>query len=167
MYGHDIMDNQDAGSRSISGWLKWVQGWLDDSQVSCLQASDVNKEYYQLSSANIVGAKNELIIVKLSDTKLLAIESTRWDSRFDLRTNHNVDGVIVYTVDTTLGHHEGPLKLLSPRDITKYLSDSHIWPDWRVLDVVLLQGDSVSFGGITVKIEKSYSGKDIISISSK
>jgi M6 family metalloprotease-like protein len=167
MYGHDIMDNQDAGSRSISGWLKWVQGWLEDSQVSCLQASDVNKEYYQLSSANIVGAKNELIIVKLSDTKLLAIESTRWDSRFDLRTNHNVDGVIVYTVDTTLGHHEGPLKLLSPRDITKYLSDSHIWPDWRVLDVVLLQGDSVSFGGITVKVEKSYSGKDIISISSK
>lgn len=165
MFGHDIMDNQDAGSRSISGWLKWVQGWLSDSQVTCLRSSDVDSEYYELNPANIVGAENELITVKLSDTKLLAIESTRWDSRFDLRTNHNVNGIIVYTVDSTLGHQEGPLKLISPRDITEYLSDNHIWPDWRVLDVVLNQGDSVTYGGITVTLEESLSNKDIISIS--
>jgi len=165
MYGHEIMGNQNAGSRSISGWIKWVQGWLDDSQVTCVEASDIQKDYYKLNPANIVGAENELVTVKLSDTKLLAIESTRWDSRFDLRTNHDVNGVIVYTVDSTLGHHEGPLRLLSPRDITQYLSDDHIWPDWRVLDVILFEGDSVSFDGITVHVERLSDDGDVVLIT--
>ena len=165
MFGHDIMDNQDAGSRSISGWMKWVQGWLDDSQVICVDADTVEAEYYELTNANIVGADSELLTVKVSDTMLIAVESTRWDSRFDLRTNNPADGVIVYTVDATLGHHEGPLKLLSPRDITEYLSDDHIWPDWRVLDVVLLEGDSVTYEGITITVASSGENSDIVRVS--
>lgn len=165
MFGHEIMDNQDAGSRSISGWMKWVQGWLDDSQVNCIEASSINKEYYKLNSANAIAVSNELLVIKVSDTRLIAVESTRWDSRFDLRTTTKANGVIVYTVDANLGHQEGPLKLISPRDITRYLSDDHVWPDWRVLDVVMLPGDSVIVENITIKVEKSLIDTDVISIS--
>ncbi len=165
MFGHDVMDNADSGSRSISGWMKWVQGWLDDSQVTCVDAANVDSDYYKLNPANIVGAESELLTVKLSETKLLAVESTRWDSRFDLRSTQETDGIIVYIVDSTLGHHEGPLKLLSPRDITEYLSDNHVWPDWRVLDVILGVGDSVTYGEITITVKNSDVDGDIVFIS--
>lgn len=164
MYGHEIMDNQNSGSRSISGWIKWVQGWLNDSQVTCIDASNVEGEYYELNPANIVGAESELLVVKVSDTKLVAIESTRWDSKFDLRTNQKTDGLIVYTVDSTLGHQEGPLKLLSPRDISDYLSDEHIWPDWRVLDVILFEGDELETDGIRITNVRSEDRVDTVLI---
>ena len=166
MYGHEIMDNQNSGSRSISGWIKWVQGWLNDSQVTCIDASSVESEYYKLNAANIVGAESELLVIKVSDARLVAIESTRWDSKFDLRTNQKTDGLIVYTVDSTLGHQEGPLKLLSPRDISEYLSDEHIWPDWRVLDVILFEGDFVEIEGIRVTNVRSEGSADTVLIES-
>ena len=165
MYGFDIMDNQAAGTRSISGWIKWIQGWLNDSQVTCVDAATVNSEYYRLDEANLMNADNELLVVRLSDTKALAIESRRWDSRFDLPVQNSRDGVIVYVVDATRGHAEGPLKLLSPRDITRYLSQDGVWPDWRMLDVVLFEGDSVTYDGVTVTVENSRSNEDIVRVS--
>ena len=164
MFGHEIMDNQNSGSRSISGWIKWVQGWLNDSQVTCIDAATVDSEYYKLNAANIVGAESELLTIKVSETKLVAIESTRWDSKFDLRTNQKTDGLIVYTVDSTVGHQEGPLKLLSPRDISEYLSDEHIWPDWRVLDVILFEGDELEIDGIRITNVQSEESADTVLI---
>jgi M6 family metalloprotease-like protein len=162
MFGHEIMDNQNSGSRSISGWIKWVQGWLSNAQVTCIDAANVDSEYYKLNPANIVGAPNQLLTIRVSETKLIAVESTRWDSKFDLRSNQKTDGIIVYTVDSTLGHQEGPLKLLSPRDIAEYLSDDHIWPDWRVLDVILFTGDEVEIDGIRITNVQSEDSGDTV-----
>lgn len=165
MYGFDNMDNQDSGSQGLSGWMKWLQGWLDDSQVTCIDATTINKEFYKLDEANIVGGENEMLVIRLSDTQALIVESRRWDSRFDRTISHSRDGVIVYRLDTTRGHEEGPLRLLSPRDITQYLSQENVWPDWRVLDVIMFQGDSVSFDGITVQVERLSDEGDVVLIT--
>ena len=165
MYGFDIMDNQDSGTQGLSGWMKWLQGWLDDSQVTCVDAATVEEEFYRLDEANIVGGENEMLVVRLSDTKALIVESRRWDSRFDRPISRSRDGVIVYRLDTTRGHEEGPLRLLSPRDITQYLSQENVWPDWRVLDVILFEGDSVNFDGITVQVERLSDEGDVVLIT--
>ena len=166
MFGHEIMDNQNAGSRSISGWLKWVQGWLNDDQVTCIDGQAPFREFHQLDWANLLDGQNELVTIKVSDTKLVAIESTRWDSTFDLKTRNKTDGVIVYTIDSTLGHQEGPLRLVSPRDISEYLSDPHIWPDWRVLDVIVGEGESLEVEGVRITNVKSTSTSDVVLIES-
>jgi len=165
MYGLDIMDVQGTGTQGLSGWMKWLQGWLNDSQVTCVDATTVDREYYRLDQSNLMNADNEMLVVRLSETKALAIESRRWDSRFDLPVQNSRDGVIVYVVDATRGHAEGPLKLLSPRDVTKYLSQDGVWPDWRMLDVILFEGDSVSFDGITVQVERLSDDGDAVLIT--
>ena len=164
-YGFDVMANQDAGTQGLSAWMKWLQGWLDDSQVTCIDATTINKEFYKLDEANIVGGENEMLVIRLSDTQALIVESRRWDSRFDLPIAHSRDGVIVYLVDVTRGHWQGPLRLLSPRDITQYLSQENVWPDWRVLDVIMFEGDSITFDGVTVEVKQTYMYGDIVSVS--
>lgn len=165
MYGFDIMDNQDSGTQGLSGWMKWLQGWLDDSQVTCIDAATVDSEYYRLDEVNLINADNEMLVVRLSDTKALIVESRRWDSRFDLPISESRDGVIVYRLDTTRGHEEGPLRLLSPRNIAQYLRQDNVWPDWRVLDVILFEGDSVSYEGVTVSMERLSDSGDIVRVS--
>ena len=164
MYGFDNMDNQDSGSQGLSGWMKWLQGWLSDSQVTCVDAATVDSEHYRLDEANIIGGENEMLVIRISDTKALIVESRRWDSRFDRPISHSRDGVIVYLLDTTRGHEEGPLRLLSPRDITQYLSQENVWPDWRVLDVILFEGDELEIDGIRITNVQSEESADTVLI---
>lgn len=37
--GLDIMSNQDGESRELSGWLRFVAGWLSDKRVYCQELS--------------------------------------------------------------------------------------------------------------------------------
>ena len=110
------------------------------------------------------GAKDKLLVIKTSATTALLIESRRWDSKFDTPIQHSRNGVIVYRVDTTLGHEEGPLRLYSPRDITKYIYEEKTWPDHRCLDVFLYEGDKVTAQGFTIEVEKLSSSGDIVKI---
>ena len=162
MYGIDTMDNQDAGTQGISGWMKWLQGWLEDSQVTCIEADSVKAEYYRLDNANIMSAENEMLVIKLSATEALIVESKRWDERFDRPISHSRDGVIVYRIDAERGHAEGPLRLLTPRNINEFLDQPNVWPDWRVLDVYLFEGDYVEMGGIRVTNVQSEDDADTV-----
>lgn len=164
MYGIDTMDNQDAGTQGISGWMKWLQGWLDDSQVICIEAGSVEAEYYRLDDANIMKAENKMLVIKLSATEALIVESKRWDKRFDMPMPHPRDGIVVYRLDAKRGHAEGPLRLLTPRDINEFLDQPNLWPDWRVLDVYLFEGDYVEMGGIRVTNVQSEREADTVLI---
>jgi len=162
----DIMDAQSGPTITINAWTRWVQGWLDDSQVTCALYQDlIGEQYYKLNQLNRVGATTKALIIKTSATTALIVESRRWDSRFDVPIQNSRDGVVVYRLDSTLGHEEGPLRLYSPRDITEYLYEENTWPDWRALDVFLFEGQSLTAQGITVEfVDKNTSG-DIVKIS--
>ena len=162
---YELMDNQGGPTRTITSWLRWVQGWLDDDQVTCVLPEQIGTNYYELNPLNVVGADNKSIVIKMSDTDAIVVESRRWDPKFDVQVVNNHDGLIVYTVDATLGHNEGPLRLQSPRDITKYLRNPYTSPDWRVLDAVLDQGDFVEVDGIRIELVDKGSGKDIVKVS--
>ena len=165
MGGLEVMDNEGGPTITINAWTRWVQGWLNDDQATCVLPENVQTEnYYRLSQLNKVGAKDKLLVIKTSATTALLIESRRWDSKFDTPIQHSRNGVIVYRVDTTLGHEEGPLRLYSPRDITKYIYEEKTWPDHRCLDVFLYEGDKVTAQGFTIEVEKLSSSGDIVKI---
>jgi hypothetical protein len=165
MHGFEIMDNQGGPIRTIVSWLRWLQGWLTDDQITCIDGGAVKDELYKVTQLNKINGTVEALVIKTSATTALVVESRRWDSRFDVPVVHSKDGVIIYTVDSTLGNHEGPLKLLSPRDITKYLKETTTYPDWRTLDAVFYEGDSITVDGLTIKLERMDSAGDIIRVS--
>jgi len=107
-HGWDLMANQDGPSRSISMWLRWVRGWAADSQIECKQVSDFGDYQTNLIPLETSAAGTKAVIIRFSGTRALVIESRR-ETKFNLRNNVVDDGVLVYEVDTTLGHGEIPI----------------------------------------------------------
>jgi len=114
---------------------------------------------------NTVGAADKALVIKIDSTTALVVESRRWDKKFDVPIKHSRDGLIVYRVDATLGHEEGPLRLISPRDITQYLKEDRTYPDWRCLDVFLYPGDTVSAYGLTIESLGIVDGSDVVRVT--
>lgn len=164
MGGYDIMSNQGGASRTISGWLRWLAGWLTDEQVVCVTRDAVLDEYYELSPLNEVQGKQEVLVIKLSDTKVVVVESRRFDPNFDINTGNSKDGLLVYTVDATLTPTEGALQLLSPRDIRAYVDEKNTW-DWRELDAMLFAGDRIVIDGIVIEAFAHTPERDVVRIT--
>jgi M6 family metalloprotease-like protein len=156
--GWDIMSSQYGSSRTITSWLRWVAGWLKDEQVLCSTKEAITENYFELKPINSVSGGVESLVIKLNDSKVLVVESRRFDSNFDVDTGNSKDGVLVYLVDSLQGSAEGNQILLSPRNISKYIYEEKLWWDWKELDAIFFQGDSVIYEGL--KIEVFYSGKD-------
>jgi hypothetical protein len=107
MSGYDIMANQGGASRTLSGWLRWLPGWLTDDQVVCLDRDSLSSGSYRIQNINAVEGDLELVVVRLSDTKALAAESRRFDPHLDRPSPNDKDGVLVYTVDATKSGAQG------------------------------------------------------------
>jgi len=162
--GYEIMANQGGATRTMSSWLRWLAGWLDDEQVACTTKATIEDEFYELTPINNVSGQKESLVIKLSDTKALVVESRRFDTYFDRPSPNNKNGLLVYTVDATKGSAQGNQALLSPRDITKYLVE----PMWRTsseLDAMFFQGDSVVFEGIKIEAYSIGKNSDVVRVT--
>ncbi len=150
--GFDMMATQDGPSRTLSAWLRWIMGWMSDSQLLCKPAPEISTMQAMLVPIDnrIAGLKS--IMIPVTDTKLIAIESRR-PSRFDCETTPVRNGIIVYTVDTTLGHGEGMQQLVAPQGRGLIRECSFIVPPQY--DAMLKVGDSVTVEGVTIKLIKS------------
>ena len=156
--GWDIMSNQMGASRTISSWLRWYAGWLDDSQVVCISTESISDNLFELVPINTVGGEVKSVVIKISNELAIVVESRRFDSTFDLVSRNLKDGVIVYTVDATKGSAQGSQRLLSPRDITKYLYEENTYQFHSELDVIMSKGDVIEYRGI--RIEALLTGGD-------
>jgi hypothetical protein len=161
--GYDIMANQGGASRTINSWLRWVAGWLDDDQIICLTRDSITDQYFELNPINGVEGTLEALVITLSDTKAVVVESRRFDEYFDRATQNSKDGLLVYTIDATRSSSQGSQALLSPRDITKYI-DEKTWRTGHELDAVFFQGDSVEIDGITIEATSIGADSDVVRV---
>ena len=162
--GWDVMAEHGA-NRTMSSWLRWLAGWLDDGQVACIAKDEVTGNFFELHPINEVAGKVESLVIKLSPTKAVVVESRRFDPKFDIRSGNAKDGLIAYSVDATKASAQGSQAILSPRDITRYLEEKNTWPDWRELDAVLTQGDSIVVDGIKIEAFKIGKSSDVVRVS--
>ncbi len=162
--GYDIMANQGGASRTITAWLRWLAGWLDDSQIACVTKGSITENYYEIVPINQVTGQLEAVVIRLSATKVVVIESRRFDPYFDRMTRNSKDGLIVYLVDATKAAAQGNQSLLSPRDITKLIEE----PTWRTafeIDAMFFQGDSIIVDGIKIEAHTIGESADIVRLS--
>jgi M6 family metalloprotease-like protein len=137
-------------------WDRYLQGWLEDSQVGCTSRDSLatTKEF----TINALGENNgdqKSVMIPLSPTKILVMESRR-KSTLD-NFNQTREGLLVYTVDMTIGQLGGGYKTIRRPGSTDR--------DFR--DAALQQGDSVTVEGVTITVTKSASKADTITISAK
>lgn len=127
-----VMGNVSGIGREYLGWERWQLGWLDDSQVICAGAADLEAALTPIEEPR--GAK--IVVVPLGETRAVIVES-RHAEWFDRQLPRS--GLLVYVVDTAIGTHDGAIRIVphSPNE-DHYLSS------------LLTEGRSVEIEGVTV-----------------
>ena len=97
-----IGQNQYARSALLSGWEQFRLGWLDDSQVACVDAGSLSSasSVVNLHPLEITSGEKKLLIVRLSASKAIVVESRRpvgYSKDFK-----GLSGLVMYEVDVTL-----------------------------------------------------------------
>jgi hypothetical protein len=137
-------------------WDRYLQGWLEESQVGCTSKPSLTtaKEV----TINALGENNgdqKAVMIPLSPSKILVMESRRKSSLDNFTQTR--EGLLVYTVDMTIGQLGGGYKTIRRSGST----------DATFRDAALQQGDSVTIDGVTITVTKSAANADIVTISAK
>lgn len=120
----DLMGNTSGNANSLFGFQRWVQGWMEDSEVICDYTID-SSIMHSLTPLNQNSGKR-LYVHPIDGTLALVIEF-RTESEFDVLKGN--DGLLVYLIDMKVGSLKGPISIqpseqdivLSPRDdVEKY-----------------------------------------------
>ncbi len=150
--GLDLMSSQDGESRELSGWMRFVAGWLDDDKVYCQPSSSLDRTEVSLIpiSNSEVGLK--MVVIPVSKTKAVVIESRR-ETKFSCTMPSKRNGVLVYTYDATLSHGENFLKPVTPGD--RRAEGSSTCPVYPYPNPILYKGDKIVTDGLMVQVTDS------------
>ena len=164
MQDFDILTNQGGITKSLNGWQMWLAGWADDQEMYCISPDAFEESSFEISTMDKSDTSLKSIIVKLSETSAVVIESRR-KTQFDAEPEQRSrDGVFVYHVDTSIGHGEGPLTILAPAGRTMITVSSGP-QNWPALDAVLYEGNSIDIAGYHITVNEAREFSDVVSIS--
>ena len=152
-------------------WIRWQLGWLDSSQIRCL--TDEAEATITLYPIAFPGANPAMLAIPVSETELIVIESRRrigYDAGEDYeapdgaRTTFPVladEGVLVYTVDASLGNGQRPIRIVS------YAGNSYgaNKPLHFNESPFLREGQSITIGEYTITVQSTYYDSDVITIT--
>lgn len=151
----DIMSlNWTEEALALNSWNRYLQGWLADNQVNCLVREKIEKPIDQVITPierDTEGIKS--VMVKLSDSKILVLESRRnggYDSLSEAR-----EGVLVFTVDMTIPSIKGGWSTQRRPGSTMV--------DYS--DAALKAGDIITVEGVRIEVLKRDSNGDQVRIS--
>jgi M6 family metalloprotease-like protein len=150
--GLDIMGNQDGESKELSGWLRFVAGWLDDEKVYCQELSTLKNTDITLVPLSGSGNGVKMVVVPISATKAVVIESRR-ETKFSCTMPSKRNGVLVYTYDATLSHGENFLEPVTP--LFRYNESSSDCAVQPYPNPILYKGDKISVEGVTIEVVDS------------
>jgi len=162
--GLDVMGNQDGGVKTIGSWLRWLAGWLDDSQVICVTEDSIVDEFFELNHLNDISGGVESLVIKLSETQVIVVESRRWDERFDRPIVHSRDGVFAYVVTSTRGASQNSQQMISPRKIQDWVEVNH-WRGSQEIDGTFCEGDVANVSNLRIEAVSLQDGKDYVRVT--
>ncbi len=144
-----IMDNQNGSSVTLNVWDTFFAGWMGADELYCMPSTQSTLET-QLIPLERLQRGMRGVIVPISTTEALVVESHRaegWGSRLGDGTY----GVLVYYVDTTKDTDRSG----ESQGIVKETWAQYVTPATTNTNKLLLQGDTVTYKGITVTLTKT------------
>ena len=152
----DLMSNNWAvGAIEINAWNRYLLGWLTDSQINCLNTTEITSTGVTqlLNPIERVNDLTKAVVVRLSSTKILVIESRR-NEGFDVLSALR-EGTLVYTVDMTIPSIKGGWKVQRRPGST----------DLEFTDAALRVGDVISVEGLRIEVISRDQNGDTVTIT--
>ena len=138
----------ESNSPSLFAYERWNLGWLDDSQIKCMNESKTTQLITPVETIGGVKA----VMVPISKTKAVVIESRR---PLGIDSKLAKSGALVYVVDSTNQSGLGPVKVY-PSDVTS---------DPRYLKAPRAVGEKITIEGVTVTVTQSNESGDTVEVS--
>jgi M6 family metalloprotease-like protein len=151
-HGWDFMATQDGPSRTINMWLRWVRGWATDSQIHCRRASEIGDLEVDLVPVETSASGTKAVVIAFGSSRALVIESRR-ETKFNLRNDVIDEGVLVYEVDSSLGHGEIPLLPIKLGDKISVSPGGDRNPPY--FDSLITEGQVLRYENLYIKFLKS------------
>ncbi len=148
----DIMGNQDGYAKELSGWHRYVAGWLDDERVYCQETSKLGTTELTLVPLSSAKSGIKMSVVKISDAKAIIIESRR-ETNFSCTMPTKKNGVLVYLYDATKSHGENYFVPVTPSNRANEGSTN--CPVVPYPDPHLSSGQSISIEGVKIEVLES------------
>jgi M6 family metalloprotease-like protein len=150
--GLDIMSNQDGESKELSGWMRFVAGWLSDERVYCSEISKLESTEITLVPLREKDTGIKMVVVPFSQSKAVIIESRR-ENPFTCTMPSKRSGVLAYVYDATLSHGENFLQpVVKSGRIPERSSNCTVAP---YPNPILYKDDDVIVEGLKVEVLES------------
>ena len=96
---------------NIFGWSKYLNGWLEDTSISC--ATTQNSLTTYLSKLDAIDTHKKLFLINISPGMVISAEVRLADNPLCINEGiYKPDmclGLLIYTVNTNINHGEGPI----------------------------------------------------------
>ncbi|MCQ3814874.1 MAG: S-layer homology domain-containing protein [Acidimicrobiia bacterium] len=136
---------QIANPREMLAWSRWQLGWLQPSEIRCVTEPEATVRLAPVAQPNDGTA---MAAIPISGRELVVIESRRrigYDA-VEIEPGYDLalppEGVLVYTVDTTIGSGDLPIK---PANETREGFNDEL--------PFLTEGESTNIGGYQITLE--------------
>jgi len=138
-----------AWTRGTFGWHRFWQGWLEDAEVLC--ANGAGEFTATLAPLGDSGKSPELLLLRGASGKLVGVEVRR-PAAMDSFVTTATQGVLVYTIDASVGTGKGPLRVQGlSLSVANYFADAPLKP-----------GQSITVDGWTISVTSSGSTGDSV-----
>ncbi|MEU9176376.1 M6 family metalloprotease domain-containing protein [Streptomyces sp. NPDC048550] len=146
----DVMGSQFGMAPDLFAWHKWKLGWLDASQVDCVQSGSSLHTLLPLAQAPVAGATGgtRLAVIRTGTGSAIAVEA-RGSAGNDGDTC--TEGVLVYRVRNEAASGGGPIEVLDGHPDTEACWDRSVYPP--LADAPLEVGQTFTVPGERIRIE--------------
>jgi len=153
--------NTNGPAHEFLAWQRWLQGWITDSNVSCLAFTDPTHAM-QLKPLGKASTGTQMTVIRVSSQKALVLESRRGTSEDELSGN---DGLLAYEIDLSVPTLEGPIKII-PKNSAAALAP--LSPDIndvdRYLDATAQTGEYIRYKDILIENLRGNEEGEVIQI---
>jgi M6 family metalloprotease-like protein len=150
-----MANNWSRNAIEHTGWDRYLLGWLDEPQVTCLPKHSLTTTGTTVVLNPLVrqNTQNKIAVIPLSTTKVLVLESRKSEGFDQIPSGR--EGVLAYTVDMTLPTLGGGYRIQRRPGST----DTVFFED-----AALRTGDSITVEGVTVSVTALASSGDTVQI---
>ena len=156
-YALSVMHWEQSPVSDLFGWEKFLLNWIELEQIDCLTTIPTSKITSYVEGIGIKSLNKKLMVIKISNHKLLIIESRRKSELDDL--THKEEGILLYKVDLNLGSDKGTVDLITNGSPIKNFNGQNF------LVGTFQEGESISVDGFQVKVLKQGVMGDYFSVS--
>lgn len=143
-------------------WDKWIANMADDSQIICVDPKKDSINWLKPSS--YFGTHEKAIVVPVSSTKVIVIESIR-SAGFNYKIPKSQNGALVYVVDTTDTRAEYGVNVLRTKEeMSGPIADSLSHPRFFLWNAPLINNEFIIFENYKISVLESGNFGDVVRI---